>query len=305
MLKELSVVKIHRGSSPVMLTVPHSGNGVPTEFYDKNGLPLGFPKDYFTEAARNHEACDWGTEKLVAYINKHAPWITTVSTDISRLVVENNRRESAAIVTHSPESGAPIPANNLTADQRQNRLEKYYYPFQDGEHRELIYLEELNGWSETTQLHTCVRQFKGQIREKNVGSFLYEKSSLSKAGKQFLKSRFNTESQKDFKSNWPYDLRDESLSHTNIGPQFMEKTGHNYFGIEIVNDLLLTDEGVAEMGDMIIEMLVHLEQELAPQLRSKIALPADTHIITAAAPQIITEIPQTLAALAPPNPNYA
>lgn len=117
----IRIVRRHE-TNPFVFLCDHASNHIPAELRDLN-LPAG-------ELTR-HIAWDIGaagvTETLSDFFCAPAAFSAH-----SRLVVDCNRHPDAADLIPEISDGLVIPGNlNLSADQRRERIERYFHPYHD------------------------------------------------------------------------------------------------------------------------------------------------------------------------------
>lgn len=110
------------GKSPFIITAEHSGNQWPAEL-----PPPRFPKDW----QDLHIAYDRGTKELAAALGAalDAPVLLGRYT---RLLVDLNREVTDPDLIAEKSDGLDLPENqNLTTQQKQQRIDRYYNDYQD------------------------------------------------------------------------------------------------------------------------------------------------------------------------------
>ena len=108
------------GASPVVVVCEHASAFIPAKFSN-----LGLAGD----ALQSHAAWDPGALALAKGLAVRLD-AKLVTSGVSRLVYDCNRPPSAADAMPYQSEAITVPGNqHLTAEQRQERVEKYYEPF--------------------------------------------------------------------------------------------------------------------------------------------------------------------------------
>lgn len=108
------------GTSPVVVVCEHASAFIPTKYHN-----LGLVGD----ALQSHAAWDPGALALARRLSVRLN-AKLVTSGVSRLVYDCNRPPSAADAMPYQSEAITVPGNqNLTAAQRQERVESYYEPF--------------------------------------------------------------------------------------------------------------------------------------------------------------------------------
>ncbi len=244
------------GGSPIILTGPHNGWGIPDDYLD-GGKPLGLDPYWFDPKAENrrHEACDWGMQDLFNIIENKAPEITLASAQMSRLLVDLNRIPSVMIYESSSETGADIPLNmNLDTAEKAKREALFYDPYHAKVDKAIQTLKDKHGDVLWIDMHSFTPTWNGVPRPVGVGSLKLDKSPLNEKAEKWLNEQFG----ELFVPDEPYDLRVSPFREINGGSLIAERNGLEYFGLEIRSDLLSTPAQLNAMADQMIALTKHL-----------------------------------------------
>lgn len=240
------------GRFPCMIVCDHASCRVPAA-YDNLGLdPVDLEK---------HVGVDIGIADVVRELARllDAP---AVLSPTSRLLVDCNRwiEDSRCFLTES--DGIVIPGNqNLSAADREERLEAYFWPYHGEVHRVLTSLVERAGRPLFLSLHSCTRQLGGgSLRAMDGGTIWHENRVFSDA----LIAQLSEETGLVIGDNAPY---------SGIGGTFSIDyhtwgSGLPACGLEIVNDLLLTPQGRSLWAERLaraVKAIVH--QSMTPAER--------------------------------------
>jgi predicted N-formylglutamate amidohydrolase len=105
-------------SGGILIVGDHASNHVP------GGLQLGL-NAYLLQ---RHIAWDIGVQPVAALLAKEAGFAAILG-GVSRLVVDLNRYPHEDAVVPQSSDGIEIPANSLSAFDRQERLDQYFHPY--------------------------------------------------------------------------------------------------------------------------------------------------------------------------------
>jgi predicted N-formylglutamate amidohydrolase len=208
---------------PLALLCEHGGNAVPAP-WDDLGLPAALLASHF--------GYDPGaaalTQALAARLGAPAAigrW--------SRLFLDLNRLDSAWECTRPDCSGIPVPGNlAVTTEDLAARLAVARSPFDAAADRAFA------GRSVVLSVHTCTPVYHAHRRPWPVGVLWRERDALAAP----LIDALGTQGYDPVGDNEPYDWREAegyTLQQARIG-------GRTALYLEVRNDLLATDDGVAE-----------------------------------------------------------
>ncbi len=124
-----SIVTVTRGPSPLILSMPHPGTGLPPEV-----------EAALNERGRLVEDTDWHMREVYAFAARFQP--TIVEAKLSRYVIDLNRDPSGVslypgqatteLVPTTTFDGAPIWITPPDAAEIERRRAVYFQPYHDG-----------------------------------------------------------------------------------------------------------------------------------------------------------------------------
>ena len=148
------------GHSPFLLVCDHASNFIPAEFGT-----LGLQASDLTR----HIAWDPGASSIANLLMQELD-AALVESRISRLVIDCNRPLDAPDLIWQVSETTTIPGNvNLSEEERQNRIDRYYAPFHDA--IDTLLEKRLARGQETwvVSLHSFTPVFKGVSRPWQIG----------------------------------------------------------------------------------------------------------------------------------------
>jgi N-formylglutamate deformylase len=169
----MSVFTFHRGSLPLLVSIPHAGIEVPE--------PVG---QRFTVAGRQLPDTDWYVDQLYAFAADMGA--SVIKANYSRYVVDLNRSpDSSSLYATNPTS--PVcPAFTFGGDeiyrpgeepQRAEiaeRIGRYWQPYHDCIHQEIERAHERHGFALLWDAHSIASEvpglFAGVLPEFNLGT---------------------------------------------------------------------------------------------------------------------------------------
>lgn len=252
------------GAGPVVLLCEHASNHIPAH-YDGLGL---------TRAQQvSHVAWDPGARAVSLSLSKalDAP---LVASRVSRLVYDCNRPpDSPGAITAQSET-TDIPGNRgLTAAQRQERIESVYRPFCAAVDAVLDRRKALDLPTALVTIHSFTPVYFGEQRAVELGILHDTDSRLADAmlAEPVVGPVTGPVSGRDVRRNAPYGPEDgvtHSLQRHGIA------RGLANVMIELRNDLIRDDTGVARLTDELLRLLT-------PALNSVLGAAPDTGVNTA------------------------
>ncbi len=168
-----SVYKFHRGTVPLLVSVPHAGTEVPREIARR-----------FTLAGQALTDTDWYVDELYAFARELGA--SMVVANYSRYVVDLNRSpNSQSLYDSSPTTpvcptntfaGEPIymPGETPTATEVGERVARYWQPYHSQIEAELDRLHAEHGFVLLWDAHSVGSEvpglFEGVLPEFNIGT---------------------------------------------------------------------------------------------------------------------------------------
>lgn len=165
------IVTVTRGPSPLILSMPHPGTGLPAEVAAA-----------LNERGRLVEDTDWHMRELYAFAERFQP--TIVEAGLSRYVIDLNRDPSGVslypgqatteLVPTTTFDGAPIWAKAPDEVEITRRREAYFQPYHDALAAEIERARKAHGWCLLWDCHSIKsvipRLFPGTLPTLNLGT---------------------------------------------------------------------------------------------------------------------------------------
>jgi predicted N-formylglutamate amidohydrolase len=217
------------GRARLLLVCEHASNFIPAQF---DNLQLS------EDVLHSHAALDIGANDLAQAISRllDAP---LVSTTVSRLVYDCNRRSDAIDAIPKKSEIYQIPSNqNLSDAEVRDRFEKYYLPFETAISNRLA---EFSAPALLVTIHSFTPVYHGETRKVDIGIISDRDSRLSD---QMVKLA-SDQTTLSVEANMPYGPED-GVTHT-LGLHG-NKNGLLNAMIEVKNDLLGSVEKCQEIA---------------------------------------------------------
>jgi N-formylglutamate deformylase len=167
------VFSLHRGHTPLLVSVPHCGTGIPEALLDR-----------MVPRARALEDTDWHLALLYAFVRDLGAGL--IVPRYSRYVIDLNRPPDDAPMYPGANSTGLCPERFFSGDplyrpQRQpdraevaQRLESYWRPYHDALQQELARLKNEHGYALLLDGHSIKSElpwlFEGRLPELNLGT---------------------------------------------------------------------------------------------------------------------------------------
>jgi len=241
-------ISVINKDSTLIFSGSHNGIAVPS------CLPqcLGTDPDWFYNA---HEATDLHMNKLFAALKDLIADASYIEGNYSRLVCDLNAMPDYSIPQCSSEhKEIKITANlpdNCCNKQRILRLNNIYHPYHDTKKKMIERIRQINGQVINLDMHSFSPTWKKQPREAEIGTIRCEKTPLSRALEEYLK----TQTEYCFISGQPYRVAERPSNSASLITQTNDL---QYIGIEIRNDLISSPEGIEKMVNFINKCVDHL-----------------------------------------------
>ena len=168
----MSVVEIHRGSSPVILAFPHTGTEVPTDIAAR----------FNAEGAKLRDT-DWHIHELYAGL---LPDATTVRATFHRYVIDANRDPSGVSLYPGQNTTGLVPLTDFddqpiwaageepTEADIAERLQRFHAPYHAALQAEIERVKALHGIAVIYDCHSirsrCPFLFEGVLPDFNIGT---------------------------------------------------------------------------------------------------------------------------------------
>jgi len=224
------------GKAPVLLLCEHAARHIPGRYH---GLGLA-PED-----RDSHAAWDLGARALAVNISRRldAP---LVASRVSRLVYDCNRPPHDLSAMPAQSEVIRVPGNrNLTAEERDERYETVYRPFQ---HAVCTTFASRPENCALVTIHSFTPTYHATPREVEVGILHDDDTRLADA----MLARSGTLPDRKIARNEPYGPTD-GVTHT-LREFGVAKRRLNVM-IEVRNDLLRPAEGAAQLAGEMLKLL--------------------------------------------------
>ncbi len=230
------------GPAPVVLVCEHASKFIPAYL---NGLGLS------EEAASSHAAWDPGALAVATLLSTklNAPLIAQ---RISRLVYDCNRPPEAPSAMPEKSEIYEVPGNvSLSDEQRQDRVNKFYRPFQS-EVMQTINAKYASGQRPVMiTIHSFTPVYNGKIRPVEVGVLHDSDTRFADA----LLDALCPSDLCDIQRNQPYGPED-GVTHTLINQA--QSRGLLNVMIEIRNDLIAERADQMKIADLLGEAILQV-----------------------------------------------
>lgn len=169
----MSIYEFHRGSAPLLISIPHAGTEVPPAILQR-----------LTPVARELPDTDWYVHQLYEFARGLGA--SVIKANFSRYVVDLNRAsDSSALYASGPTSpvcptttfaGEPLYAHgNVPGDDEiRARVEKYWQPYHQRIGEELARIKTEYGRALLWDAHSIASEipglFAGKLPEFNLGT---------------------------------------------------------------------------------------------------------------------------------------
>ncbi|ENN86526.1 hypothetical protein RHSP_08926 [Rhizobium freirei PRF 81] len=221
------------GASPYLLLCEHASNLIPRALGE-----LGLPE----AERRRHIAWDIGVSALSQHLSRalDAPLFMT---NYSRLVIDCNRPLGVPSAIPEVSETTEIPGNlDLTAAERQQRIDTLFTPFADAVARRLDRLQEEGKRPLVVGIHSFTPVYFGKQRPWHAGILYGEAAGFG----QTLIRELQSEATLTIGDNQPYNIHPEEDYTV---PVHADDRGLPGALIEVRHDLIDTLLGVSEWGE--------------------------------------------------------
>lgn len=167
-----SVYTFEQGNTPVLLSVPHAGIGMPPGISDR-----------LTEAARQLPDTDWFVDRLYRWVRELG--VGTLVANYSRYVIDLNRPPDDATISGGSGTGL-IPLSSFSgeslyradevvdSEETAQRRQRFWQPYHDTLQAELQALKQKYGFAILLDAHSIRSEvpalFDGTLPDLNLGS---------------------------------------------------------------------------------------------------------------------------------------
>ncbi len=218
---------------PVLLVCDHANRRLPASLGDMGLDP---------PARRCHLAIDIGAGKLTRHLAASLS-VTAVLCEYSRLVVDCNRQllDPGAFLEYG--DGVVIPGNrNLRPEQKALRADAIYWPYHNAVGAEIKRLQALGTPPAVLAIHSFTPVLNGVSRPWHMGILWDADKRLSDVFlKELSETGFLVGDNEPYSGKAPQDFTIDYHAQDN---------GLPHVGIEIRQDLIDDDAGVAEIAEL-------------------------------------------------------
>ena len=229
-------------SKAMLLLGDHASRDLPDEYGT-----LGLPKSEF----ERHIAYDIGVEPLLKLLQKKLE-VPALMSGFSRLLIDPNRGEDDPTLIMQLSDGTTIPSNYpLSDNERQKRIATFYRPYHEAIKHELAAIaNEKEKAPFIVSLHSFTPNWRGQSRPWHIG-LLWDKDHRAALP---LLDMLRQDKDLIVGDNEPYDgaLINDTLYKNGT------QNGYAHILIEIRQDLIADEKGVAEWAERLAPMLIDL-----------------------------------------------
>lgn len=221
-------------SSPYLLIADHASNHVPED------ISLDIAPDLLNQ----HIAVDLGVAALGKALCTalHSPGLLG---GISRLVVDLNREADAPHIIPIASDGHAIPGNAISHDERQARIDRFWYPY----HAHIAAQIEAQKPKLLISLHSFTPQLEtapDEARPWEIGILYNEDDRAARIAIPLLESAGLAVG-----DQLPYSGKLLNATMNAHG----EANGIPYLGLEVRQDLIGDDQGVGRWSDILVPVI--------------------------------------------------
>tara|TARA_R110000824_G_scaffold80416_3_gene202298 strand:- start:207 stop:935 length:729 start_codon:yes stop_codon:yes gene_type:complete len=227
----------------VLIVVDHASSHVPEH------IDLGISPQF----AEDHIAFDPGTAEIARLMTENTDYLAILST-VSRLVVDLNRYPDENAVIPERSDGVEIPGNQISPEDKQARLDRYFTPYHD---RVRALVSDIRP-SLVVSLHSfspILRSNRQLRRPWDIGILYNEYETASRFAVQFLEA----ESILNIGDQLPYSGKDLNATMN----RHCEAIGQPYIGVEIRQDLIMEEVGQRRFADILLRTCDKIRTALA------------------------------------------
>lgn len=227
------------GASPVVLVCEHASRHMPASY---RGLGLG------ADDLVRHIAWDIGAAAVTRGLSREIDAVAYLA-GYSRLLIDLNRPLDSPSSIPVRSEATDVPGNiGLSGQERALRAERMFHPFHDRLAADLDRREEEGRPTRIVAIHSFNPVFLGRARPWHAGVLFERSRELAET----ILARLAADGSLVVAPNEPYVVsRDEDYAILVHG----EDRGHEAVLIEIRNDLISDDAGVAEWITRMAEAL--------------------------------------------------
>ncbi|WP_373492070.1 N-formylglutamate amidohydrolase [Parasphingorhabdus sp.] len=227
----------------VLIVADHASNHVPQD------VDLGIPPQYLED----HIAYDPGTAAIARLMTENSGYLAILGT-VSRLVVDLNRYPDEDSLIPKRSDGVEIPGNDISATERQARLDRHFTPYHDRV-RELVsdlkpaLVLSLHSFTPTLRTNPQLE------RPWDIGILYNQYAIASRFALQFL----DAEGLLNVGDQLPYSGKELNATMN----RQCEAIGQPYFGVELRQDLIMEPAGQRRFADILLRICDKIRTALA------------------------------------------
>lgn len=235
---------------PILLVCDHASRKFPASLGDMGLDP---------PARRCHLALDIGAGALTASLADSLS-VTAVLCQYSRLVVDCNRQllDPSAFLEFG--DGVVIPGNrNLRPEQKTARAESIYWPYHYAVEEELKRLESFGTPPALLAIHSFTPVLNGVSRPWHMGVLWDSDRRLSQVFLRELDAAgYVVGDNEPYSGKAPHDF---TIDH------HAEANGLPHVGIEVRQDLIAAEAGVAEIAEVLVRIIRTIPDKISEPRR--------------------------------------
>ncbi len=224
------------GAAPVFIFCDHASNAIPAALNC-----LGLPEDIL----KTHIAWDIGAGALAAGLAQRLQG-TLFRCGFSRLIIDPNRAIGTQDIIPPTSDQIPIPGNQMLSDDDcKARIDQFHIPYHDLMDAALDDFIATCGEPFVISVHSFTNRLMGAAEDRPWAAGLLWREDEPSAREMI--NHLERETDWRIGDNEPYDARRFNYSvDRHIGPRSL-----SHITLEVRQDLISDNEGVAEMADLI------------------------------------------------------
>lgn len=227
----------------VLIVADHASNHLPDD------IDLGISPEFLDD----HIAYDPGTAPVARMMTEKSGYLAVLSTT-SRLVVDLNRYPDEASVIPVRSDGVEIPGNQLSAEEREGRMARFFHPYHDRIDSLIADMKP----ALVLSLHSFTPTLRSDpqlVRPWDIGILYNHYETASRFALQFLEQ----EGPLNIGDQLPYSGKQLNATMD----RHCEIIGQPYFGAELRQDLIMDETGQRRFADILLRTCDKIRTALA------------------------------------------